>query len=50
MKTVNTLNRLTFIKNSLTELNVVQLNEINGGTSTFLPLSIFTKLIIEASS
>lgn len=47
MKATNLQEKLAFTKNVLVELNDVHLNEINGGTSTYVPISIFTRMIAD---
>lgn len=47
MKATNLQEKLAFTKNVLVELNDVHMKEINGGTSTYAPISIFTKMIAD---
>jgi hypothetical protein len=40
MKKTNSINKLAFYKATVTELNSSKMNDVNGGSSPFLPSSI----------
>jgi len=46
MKTVNTNNKLAFAKNSLVELNDNQLNDVNGGGTPVIIVSIIIVTVL----
>ncbi|MBN9283346.1 MULTISPECIES: class IIb bacteriocin, lactobin A/cerein 7B family [Flavobacterium] len=50
MKTVNTNNKLAFAKNSLVELNDNQLNDVNGGGTPVIIVSIIITVLIPSEA
>ena len=50
MKTVNTNSKLAFAKNSLVELNDNQLNDVNGGGTPVIIVSIMITVLIPSEA